>query len=297
MPPSNSTPRKSTWLPLKLAPENLTSPPENLAPEMMLRAAMRSRIIDVDPSDGVRLPKSRNGKRSVPMTREEVFGRIMPAIDTVDGRIPVWLAAGAGLRRDDCVGLPWGAVDLDQDVLHVAQVAVETSKKVVLRPYPKPAAGVRSVPITTGLSAILREYREMRGDTSDKDLVVTNRTGKPMWRTNFRTRVWRPALVRAGLIGSLVESAAGVWHAAWTDATEAERHAEFATETAAVECVALRYVGGPRFHDLRHSYATWLVSDGVAVNNAQKATGHSLASTTLDLLHAHPGALRGSSGC
>ena len=28
------------------------------------------------------------------------------------------------------------------------------------------------------------------------------------------------------------------------------------------------------FHDLRHSYATWLVTDGVPVNIVQKAMGH-----------------------
>ena len=38
-----------------------------------------------------------------------------------------------------------------------------------------------------------------------------------------------------------------------------------------------------RFHDLRHSYATWLVYDGVPINDAQRLLGHSRPSTTLDL--------------
>jgi integrase len=37
-----------------------------------------------------------------------------------------------------------------------------------------------------------------------------------------------------------------------------------------------------RFHDLRHSYATWLVSDGVPVNVVQRLMGHERASTTLN---------------
>ncbi|WP_433793057.1 tyrosine-type recombinase/integrase [Actinoplanes sp. CA-252034] len=37
-----------------------------------------------------------------------------------------------------------------------------------------------------------------------------------------------------------------------------------------------------RFHDLRHSYATWLISEGVPVNAVQKVMGHANASTTLD---------------
>jgi integrase len=38
-----------------------------------------------------------------------------------------------------------------------------------------------------------------------------------------------------------------------------------------------------RFHDLRHSYATWLVDDGVPVNMVQRVLGHERAATTLNL--------------
>lgn len=44
--------------------------------------------------------------------------------------------------------------------------------------------------------------------------------------------------------------------------------------------------GGRRFHDLRHAYATWLVSDGVPANVVQSVMGHS-ASSTLNL-YVHP---------
>ncbi|MEH1096631.1 tyrosine-type recombinase/integrase [Micromonospora sp. CPCC 205739] len=39
---------------------------------------------------------------------------------------------------------------------------------------------------------------------------------------------------------------------------------------------------GLRFHDLRHSYATWLVSDGVPINDVAKVMGHEQTSTTLN---------------
>jgi integrase len=42
-----------------------------------------------------------------------------------------------------------------------------------------------------------------------------------------------------------------------------------------------------RFHDLRHSYATWLVSDGVPINDVAKVMGHERTSTTLDR-YTHP---------
>src|SRR3954449_11717826 len=47
--------------------------------------------------------------------------------------------------------------------------------------------------------------------------------------------------------------------------------------------VARHQAGGLRFHDLRHSYATWLVDDGVPPNMVQRVLGHERATTTLDL--------------
>ena len=40
---------------------------------------------------------------------------------------------------------------------------------------------------------------------------------------------------------------------------------------------------GLRFHDLRHSYATWLVTGGAPINDVQTVMGHEKASTTLNL--------------
>jgi site-specific recombinase XerD len=37
-----------------------------------------------------------------------------------------------------------------------------------------------------------------------------------------------------------------------------------------------------RFDDLRHSYATWLVSDGVPINVVSRLMDHGQISTTLD---------------
>ncbi|MEU4716141.1 tyrosine-type recombinase/integrase [Micromonospora purpureochromogenes] len=46
--------------------------------------------------------------------------------------------------------------------------------------------------------------------------------------------------------------------------------------------MATKAPGGLRFHDLRHCYATWLVSGGVPVNIVQAVMGHQQASTTLN---------------
>jgi integrase len=57
-----------------------------------------------------------------------------------------------------------------------------------------------------------------------------------------------------------------------------------------VRHVARHAQGGLHFHDLRHSFATWLVTEGVPINDVQQVMGHEQASTTLDrYTHSAPG--------
>jgi integrase len=73
------------------------------------------------------------------------------------------------------------------------------------------------------------------------------------------------------------------WRAAWNDSDGVEWTAEFITERDAIAHVAKMAPGGLRFHDLRHSYATELVTRGVPVNDVQAVMGHEKPSTTLNL--------------
>jgi integrase len=60
------------------------------------------------------------------------------------------------------------------------------------------------------------------------------------------------------------------------------------TERKAIMHIAKSSASGPRSHDLRHSYATWLVDDGVPVNMVQRVMGHERSSTMLDLYTGAP---------
>jgi len=51
----------------------------------------------------------------------------------------------------------------------------------------------------------------------------------------------------------------------------------------AIGYIANNSLAALRFHDLRHSYATWLVTEGLPVNVVRKVLGHEQASTTLDI--------------
>ena len=52
--------------------------------------------------------------------------------------------------------------------------------------------------------------------------------------------------------------------------------------TATLTCSDSGLLERPKFHALRHGYATWLISEGVPGNVVQAVMGHEQASTTLN---------------
>jgi integrase len=206
---------------------------------MILAAAVRTRLIPFNPCDGVELPRPPT-LESVGSTisREDFFTRLLPAVP-IEHRPIIATAALSGLRWGECAGLTWNAVDLLAAEIRVTRTVVEVSGRLLVKPYPKSRAGLRTVPLPPALVSLLREHR-LRSAPNDADLVFAVRTGAAWRRSNFRRQVWFPALRDAGLPLSL------------------------------------------RFHDLRHCYATWLISDSVPVNVVQRLMGHEQPSTTLN---------------
>jgi integrase len=157
---------------------------------------------------------------------------------------------------------------------------VEVTGHTSFKPFPKSTAGRRTVPLPAWLVDIVREH--MAGvSPGEGGLVFPNKVGGALRRTQFRARIWRPSLVRAGLLGKVTHEGKQ-FTAWWSDETGAHRM-EFRTHGAAITHVVRNQPGGLRFHDLRHSYATWLVDDGVPPNMVQRVMGHERSSTTLDL--------------
>ncbi|WP_254877019.1 site-specific integrase [Verrucosispora sp. NA02020] len=249
---------------------------------MILRTAVQARLIAVNPAEGVKLPRDRTREvKPITISRENFFGKLLPAVPSRHRAI-VCTAAGAGLRWGECAGLTWSSVDLDRASLRVVQVAEETHGGIVLRPYPKSRAGVRTVPLPGFLVDALRQLHTAADNPDPRTLVFRDRVGRPLRRSNFRRRVWLPSLVRAGLLGQVVDTGPHRYRAVWPDREGIEWSAEFTTEREAVAYVAAKAAGGMRFHDLRHAYATWLVTDGVPINLVQRVMGHEQASTTLN---------------
>ncbi len=247
----------------------------------VLRSAVRNRLIAFNPCEGIRLARRRRQDTADQViSREELRSKLLP-IAPDSYRAIIATAAGAGLRWGEVAGLRLDALDLKRARLSVIRTIVEIGGHTSFKPYPKSSASRRTLPLPGWLVPIIREHPD-RYPGPPEAPIYANTVGKPLRRTLFRSRVWRPVLVRAGMLGSLTVINDAI-HASWTNNTGATPTKESVTEREAIMHIAKSCAGGLRFHDLRHSYATWLVDDGVPVNMVQRVMGHERSSTTLDL--------------
>jgi len=252
----------------------------------VLRTAIRDRLIGHNPCEGVRLTRRRRKDTDDRViSRHELTTQLLPVVPA-RYRALVALAGGTGLRWGECAGLRWDAVDLAAGVVRVIRVAVEVSGHVGDKPYPKSRAGRRTVPVPPFVAELLAEHKR-HYPPGESGHVFTSRSGQALRRGTFRARIWRPSLVRAGLLGKIVEVGEHKYTAHWTEDDGFEWSKEFTTEREAAAHIVKHAQGGLRFHDLRHSYATWLVSANVPINDVSAVLGHEQTSTTLDR-YTHP---------
>jgi hypothetical protein len=143
-------------------------------------------------------------------------------------------------------------LDLDGRIARVIRTVTEVAGQTELKPSPKSRAGRRAVPLPDWLVDDLRKYMERYPPHGPQGMILTNAASGALRRTSFRSRVWRPALVRAGLLGQ-VREVDGKFEAAWSNELGLTRVENFGAESEAVQHVARNQHGGLRLHDVRHS--------------------------------------------
>jgi integrase len=107
------------------------------------------------------------------------------------------IALGTGLRLGELRALRWGDIDRERRLIRVKRAY---SRQEIRRP--KTDAGVRSVPLFPSVQGALRELAARaveRGRYAPDELVFSSMRGTPLQPSNFRQRVWDPAIRLAGL--------------------------------------------------------------------------------------------------
>jgi integrase len=117
-------------------------------------------------------------------------------------RAIVGLAALAGLRQGEIHALQAADIDVLRSVVHVRRSLQRPHRLLTLNQRlgpPKTPAAVRSVPLRTRLAELLDEHLKRHHRPNTLRLAFPGKAGQPLEPSNFRHRVYRPAVERAGL--------------------------------------------------------------------------------------------------
>jgi integrase len=159
----------------------------------MTADAVLEGLLPASPCREIDLP--RVVKPAARWLREDEYDRIQLAL-AVTPRAPVWqayvaLGCFSGLRPGELAGLDVEDVDLTRHLVHVHRVVTREG----IRDYPKSETSDRWVPFPPQVADLLWKVIGDRGSGP----VFTSPTGERVNESNFRNRVWGPALREAGV--------------------------------------------------------------------------------------------------
>ena len=159
------------------------------------------------------------------------------------------LAVYLGLRRGELLGLQWEHVDLDQETLQVVQTLQRVDGRLQLLP-PKTRTSRRTVPLPPPVLQALRAHKVTQG----KERLLAG------------SRWTDTGMVFASRVGTPIEP-------------DNLRRSWYQVRRVLDDPL-------PRFHDLRHTCVTLLLTEGVAPHIVQQIVGHSGIDVTMTI-YAH----------
>lgn len=218
-----------------------------------LTAAIDAEIIDSNPASRIKLPPAAAAVERY-LTREEYDAVTAQLPTSLDVAIADWLA-NTGLRFGELAGLHRERFEPGRQQIRVVETFEE--KVGTIKLYPK-GRRVRDVPVPLWL---VRDTLELLdGDESPARCGLVHRGGGRC----------RSGLLLTGPRGGVLRSTN------WL-----ERVWQPAVVRAGVDHC--------RVHDLRHTYASWLLQDGVPLARVGQLLGHVSPVTTQRYAHLQPG--------
>jgi integrase len=202
----------------------------------------------------------------------------------------VRLALSAGLRRGEVLGLSWGNVDLVNGLLRVRKSLCNTSGKLKT---PKTESSIRDVALDAHMLAELERWKSRQAEYL-LSFGIAQKAGTPVISNEIGGRLdghhmgrwWRDFCVRYGFGEYCDDNGNPI--------PPPRRNEQGQVVDAQGRCYSRvnkkqkisKHYRGLRFHDLRHSHATMLVSSGINPKAVSSRLGHSSVGITLDL-YAH----------
>ncbi|MDO5142169.1 MAG: tyrosine-type recombinase/integrase [Eubacteriales bacterium] len=213
-----------------------------------LRHAVALQIIPLNPSDNVLLPR-RSPYRGQVFDRTQLNVFLAAALHS-PAEAALVLAATYGLRRSECAGLRWCAIDLRARTMVINHTAVQSGGRIIYADNVKTRSSYRTLPLSDPLVRYLRDLRRRQADDRKRYGAQYHPSGYVCCRADG-------APLRPDYIS---------------------REFERVCRRAALPRI--------RFHDLRHSVATHLLQQGFSLKQIQAWLGHADIATTANV-YAH----------
>ncbi len=212
-----------------------------------LKHAVRLKLIPSNPAAEVKLAKPKAREMSV-MTADQ--SQLFLEVAAPHRLYALFaLALGTGLRQGELLGLAWADVDFDVGTVAVRRTLAYRGGEFVLG-TPKSAASRRTVQLPVPCVLALQVHRAaMIGEGQGSAPVFCTRAGTYIERNNLAKQIYTPMLMRA--------------------------------RKRAIELKAEPITENFRFHDLRHTHASLLISAGESLKAVSRRLGHGSVAITL----------------
>ncbi len=161
-----------------------------------LRAAVRSDMIRVNPADGVKLPKIKiNEMRHLtPAEVKAIARRVGNEYETL-----VYVLAYCAIRAGEAVALRRKSVNMVRSELRITESATEINGRIEFGATKNRRC--RNVTVPKFLMKRVEEYLDTYVAQDPDALVFGSPRGGPLRLSNFRHRIWLPALEGTNLEG------------------------------------------------------------------------------------------------
>lgn len=218
----------------------------------MLKAAVRMKLIKINPMDAVNKPKPKHYE-ALAMDEDESKLLLKEAKDNDLMYNLIYTLLLTGMRRSEVLGLEWDKIDFKEGYIDVSQSLLALSNGSTLEYELKSEKGKRKILMYNELASSLKKYKTKQNefklkygpDYYDKyDLVFCHPNGSP-YHPNTYYKKFKKLIKKAGLNNEY------------------------------------------NIHTLRHTFATLSFENDAKMKTVQKILGHTLLSTTSDI-YTHP---------